>query len=63
MLFRSDVTGIDGVKPEDEVEVYGPHVPVEDAAALAGTIQYELLCNVNKRVPRLYKRAPRQARS
>ena len=58
-----DVTGIDGVKPEDEVEVYGPHVPVEDAAALAGTIQYELLCNVNKRVPRLYKRAPRQARS
>lgn len=54
-----DVTDIGGVQPGDEVEVYGPHVPVEDAAALAGTIQYELLCNVNKRVPRCYTRPPR----
>mgnify|MGYP000234826875 FL=1 len=26
----------------------------EQAAALAGTIPYELLCNVNPRVPRIY---------
>ncbi len=49
-----DVTDLPGVKPGDVAEIYGPHVPVEDAAALAGTIQYELLCNVNKRVSRVY---------
>lgn len=53
-LCMVDVTDLPGVGPGDEVEIYGPHVPVEDAAALAGTIQYELLCDVNKRVPRLY---------
>lgn len=53
-LCMINVTGIPGVEPGDEVEVYGPHVPVEAAAELAGTIQYELLCNVSKRVPRLY---------
>lgn len=49
-----DVTDLPGVKPGDEVEVYGPHVPIEDAAALANTIQYELLCDVNRRVVRQY---------
>lgn len=49
-----DVTDIDGVTVGDEVEVYGPHVPVENAAALANTVQYELLCNVSGRVPRVY---------
>lgn len=53
-LCMIDVTDILGVAPGDEVEVYGPHVPVEAAAELAGTIQYELLCNVSKRVPRIY---------
>lgn len=53
-LCMADVTALPHVKPGDVVEIYGPHVPVEEAAALAGTIQYELLCNVNKRVPRLY---------
>ena len=58
-LCMVDVTDLPDVKPGDTAEVYGPHVPMEDAAALAGTIQYELLCNVNKRVPRLYTRTPR----
>ncbi len=53
-LCMIDVTGVPGVEPGDEVEVYGPHAPVEAAAELAGTIQYELLCNVSKRVPRVY---------
>ena len=34
--------------PKDSV------VLLEQAAALAGTIPYELLCNVNPRVPRIY---------
>ncbi len=54
-LCMVDVTGLE-VKPGDEVELYGPHAPVEEAAALAGTIQYELLCAVSKRVPRVYLR-------
>ncbi len=53
-LCMADVTGYPDVQVGDEVEIYGPHVPVEDAAALAGTIQYELLCAVSKRVPRVY---------
>lgn len=53
-LCMIDVTGIPNVAAGDEVEVYGPHVPVEAAAELAGTIQYELLCNVSKRVSRIY---------
>lgn len=53
-LCMVDVTDLPGVKPGDEAELYGPHVPVEDAAELAGTIQYELLCNVSKRIPRIY---------
>lgn len=53
-LCMADVTDVPGVAVGDEAELYGPHVPVEEAAALAGTIQYELLCNVSKRVPRIY---------
>jgi len=53
-LCMADVTDAPGVTVGDEAELYGPHVPVEAAAGLAGTIQYELLCNVSKRVPRLY---------
>ena len=53
-LCMVDVTDLPQVQPGDVAEVYGPHVPVEEVARLAGTVQYELLCGVNKRVPRLY---------
>ncbi len=36
------------------VEIFGPHISVETQAELAGTIPYELLCAVSKRVPRVY---------
>ena len=42
------------VKPGDVAEVFGPHLPVERHAELAGTISYELLCAVAPRVPRIY---------
>ena len=48
-----DVTGLD-VKPGDEVEIFGEGLPIEDVAALAGTVQYELLCAVSPRVHRAY---------
>lgn len=51
------MVGLDGdadVKPGDVAEIFGPHMPVERHADLAGTIQYELLCAVSPRVPRVY---------
>ncbi|MCS6944256.1 MAG: alanine racemase [Sutterellaceae bacterium] len=35
-----------------EVELWGQRVPVDEVAAAAGTIGYELLCKVSPRVPR-----------
>ena len=52
-MCMADVTGLD-VAPGDEVEVFGEHLPIEDVAALAGTIQYELLCAVSPRVHGAY---------
>ena len=52
-MCMADVTGLD-VAPGDEVEECGEHVPIEGVAALAGTIQYELLCAVSPRVHRAY---------
>lgn len=49
-----DVTGLT-VRPGDVAEVFGEHMPIEEAAGLAGTISYELLCAVSPRVPRVYK--------
>ncbi len=52
-MCMADVTGLD-VAPGDEVEVFGTQQPIEDVAALAGTVQYELLCAVSPRVHRAY---------
>ena len=50
-----DVTDLPEVLPGDEVILYGDQVPVERGADLAGTIQYELLCDVSPRVLRVYR--------
>lgn len=49
-----DVTDLPQVAVGDEVSVYGGAVPIELAADVVGTIQYELLCAVSRRVPRIY---------
>ncbi len=53
-----DVTDIPDAKPGDIVTVFGrdgdAFIPIEEQAALAGTISYELLCAVSPRVPRVY---------
>lgn len=47
---------VPGVKVGDEAILYGPGpLSVERAASLAGTIQYELLTSVGRRVPRVYR--------
>ncbi|AZV56200.1 alanine racemase [Clostridium sp. AWRP] len=53
-----DVTDIEDVKIGDEVILMGSDGNVkfdaEDIAKLLGTISYEVLCMVNKRIPRVY---------
>ena len=52
-LTMIDVTGIPGVKVGSEVVVMGEGGPTADElAALAGTIPYELLTQVGRRIPR-----------
>ena len=49
-----DLTELPQVDVGDEVEIFGKRAALEDLAALAGTIPYELTCAVSKRVPRVY---------
>ena len=49
-----DLTDRPEVHVGDEVEIFGPNNSLEALAKIAGTISYELLCSVYKRVPRVY---------
>ena len=49
-----DLTDRPEVHVGDEVEIFGPRSDINTLAAIAGTIPYELLCSVYKRVPRVY---------
>jgi alanine racemase len=57
-LTLVDVTGIDGVDVGDEVILLGASdslsVDAQEHAEIAGTIPYEILCNISKRVPRRF---------
>jgi len=54
-----DITDIPGCVPGDVVTIFGADgdafLPVEEQAEKAGTISYEMVCAVSKRVPRVYK--------
>ena len=53
-----DVTEIPDVKTGDTVTVigrdHGAYLSLEEAAGLAGRFNYEFLCDLGKRVPRIY---------
>lgn len=49
-MLTVDLTHHPEVKLGDEVELWGPHVPVEVIARSAKTIPYDLLCRVSPRV-------------
>ncbi|TFG78117.1 MAG: alanine racemase [Thermodesulfobacteriales bacterium] len=54
-FIMADVTDIQNIKINDEVVLFGDElVSVIDLAQIAGTISYELLSNIGKRVPRIY---------
>jgi alanine racemase len=53
-----DVSGLEGVREGDEALMFGgDELPVDETAARLGTINYEIVCMVGKRVPRQYVRA------
>ena len=52
--FCVDVTDIPDVAMGDTVTIFGPGLPVEEVADAAQTINYEILCGITKRVPRVY---------
>jgi alanine racemase len=58
-MTMADVSKVPGVQVGDTATLFGRDgqavLPVEEQAALAGTISYELLCAVGERVPRIYK--------
>lgn len=54
-----DVTDIPEISPEDELTLFGYDesgalTPCETISDLLGTIPYEVLCGINKRIPRIY---------
>ncbi len=53
-LTAVDVTGIVGVAEGDWVELFGPNIPIDEVAASAGTIGYELLTQMSRRAARVY---------
>lgn len=55
-----DISGIEGVKIGDEVVLFGidewgNEISANELAQKIGTINYEILCAVSNRVPRIYK--------
>ena len=52
-MLTIDLTGAPAARPGDPVELWGEQVPVDEVAAPAGTIGYELLCAIAPRVSRL----------
>ncbi|MGE5566291.1 MAG: alanine racemase [Parcubacteria group bacterium] len=53
-LIAVDVTGL-LVRPGDPVELLGPNILLDDAAAAAGTTAYELLTRLSSRAERVYR--------
>jgi len=57
-MIMVDVTHIDGIKENDQVYLIGGDdkalVSVEEVADIMGTINYEVVCLIGKRVPRVY---------
>lgn len=58
--FMVDVSNIEGVLSGDEVTLIGKDgdefLSIEEIAELAGSFHYEFLCNIGKRVPRVYQK-------
>jgi len=53
-----DVTGVGEVKVGDEVVIFGPQgdemIHIDELAQTLGTINYEIVCMIMRRIPRVY---------
>lgn len=49
-----DVTGVEDVREGDDVIIFGKELPVQQLAAWAGTIPYEVMTGISQRVKRVY---------
>lgn len=58
--FMADVTDIPEAEEGDQVTLIGRDgeecITVEELAALSGGFHYEIICQIGKRVPRVYLR-------
>ena len=54
-LCMVDVTDVPEAAVGDTATLWGPELPIEEKADAVGTIQYELLCGVSRRVSRIYR--------
>jgi len=54
-MITVDITGREDVRVGDPVELWGPNLPVNEIAACAGTIGYELLAGMTARLPRVFR--------
>jgi alanine racemase len=52
------VSDLPNVQLNDEVELWGEQLPINEVAAYVGTIGYELMTRVSARVPRRYLYQP-----
>lgn len=53
-LTAFDVTDVPGAMRGDWIELFGPNMPIDEVAAHAGTIAYELLTGLGRRYARRY---------
>ena len=56
--IMTDVTAAGEVREGDEVELFGPNIPVAEVAGKAGTIAWEILTGITPRVLRCYVASP-----
>jgi len=57
-MCLADVSGIKNSRVGDEVILFGEELSADEVAENMGTINYEVVCGVGKRVPRVYVGEP-----
>jgi alanine racemase len=64
-MLMVDVTDVPGASVADAVTLVGQDgaemISIDDVARWAGTVNYEILCGISKRVPRHYRDDPPEA--
>jgi alanine racemase len=61
--IMADVSHLPDIQPGDEVELFGPNLPVTQIAKWSDTIPWEVLTRITPRVTRQYHKAPERTAS